>query len=104
VPGEVFALVGPDCKGGTEDMIRRADQLRPCVKRVRAPLRAGNSAMPLGGGRGSLKRRSMRPRRALGMTASQDLSGSWRYNIRSVAIGILGPRMLDPEKGIGQRD
>jgi hypothetical protein len=48
----VFALVGPDRKGGSEDVIRRADPLQPCVKGVRASLRAGNSAMPLGGGRG----------------------------------------------------
>jgi hypothetical protein len=31
---KVFALIGPDPKGGSEDMIRRADPLQPCVKRV----------------------------------------------------------------------
>jgi hypothetical protein len=99
---EVFTLVGPDPKGGTEHMLRRADPLQPCVKPVRAPLRAGNSAMPLGGGLGLLEKAdrfnaaearvrmvcgecqrvrqfylaSMAKASALGMTASQDLSGS----------------------------
>jgi hypothetical protein len=55
---KVFALVGPDRKGGSEDMIRRADPLQPCVKHVRVPLRAG--AMPLGEGWAPQKGGSLR--------------------------------------------